>query len=689
MFVRRAPGDNKEIGFPEARGDGSYDVQMRVCGPVEGRGRTNLDNARARDSYKPKSGTIDLGNEPPLFVDGGSDADFDRSRVSVRWLSGTILTGLCGAALMGGAVFAALGDAKFAADPERVEPAMRSGAASRSSVRKSDRLPPITEGSGARQVFRMTTMTKVGEREVPRVKPITRISSNLALSSSELTANLPRFNPQRALANADTNTLAAAERADAAAPDAEVSFVTRDLASAMPRLRVAAVAPMEDVMRKVREAANWTGDQSAPKFVLAKLPGVSDLPADPYAPFDPLITEENITQLPKTAAQATGGNPGNERFVTIKKGDTLGAILHDLGAIPEEIKAIYAVLGNHVRDGNLKEGQKLRILLSPVRGTQRLQPVRVMLLSDQNNVEAVVALSDLNRYVGVDVQMAEASTTAQDDDDDDGSGIRLYQSIYETALRNHVPRSVIDEMIKVYSYDVDFQRKARPGDSLEVLFTGDEQNADAKPDVMFASLRVGDEEPKKYYRYVSPDDGIVDYYDKDGKSAKKFLVRKPVTDAIMRSGFGSRKHPILGYTKMHTGVDWAAPLGTPIYAAGNGEIEKAGWESGYGKYIRIKHNYGYETAYGHMTAFARGIEPGVKIHQGQLIGYVGSTGQSTGPHVHYEIIVNGRMVDPMRIKLPRGRVLEGAVLAQFGRERDKIDGYMGQPTRTAQAAPEH
>jgi murein DD-endopeptidase MepM/ murein hydrolase activator NlpD len=158
----------------------------------------------------------------------------------------------------------------------------------------------------------------------------------------------------------------------------------------------------------------------------------------------------------------------------------------------------------------------------------------------------------------------------------------------------------------------------------------------------------------------------------------------------MRSGFGSRKHPILGYTKMHTGVDWAAPLGTPIYAAGHGEIEKAGWESGYGKYIRIKHNYGYETAYGHMTAFARGIDPGVKVHQGQLIGYVGSTGQSTGPHVHYEIIVNGRMVDPMRIKLPRGRVLEGAVLAAFERERDKVDGYMGQQqTRTAQATPAH
>jgi murein DD-endopeptidase MepM/ murein hydrolase activator NlpD len=624
-------------------------------------------------------------------VDGGSGADFDRSRVSVRWLSGTILTGLCGAALMGGAVFAALGDHHMAY-PERVEPTMRSGPAGRTAIRKSDRLPPVTEGSGARQVIRYTMTTKMPDgREVPRVKPLTRISSNLALSTSELTANIPRFNPQRALANADSDTVAAAERPDAAAPDAEVSFVTRDLASALPRLRVAAMAPMEDVVRKVREAANWTGDQTASLYITASLPGpgtLTDVPESPYERFGPTITEENMTQLPKAATPATGGNTGGEKLITIKKGDSLGAILRDLGATPEDIRAVYAVLGDRVRDSNLKEGQKLRILMaSPVRGTQRLRPLRVMVVSDQNAVEAVVALSDLDKYVSVDVQTAEppAAEAQDDDDDDDGSGVRLYQSVYETALRNHVPRSVIDELIRVYSYDVDFQRKARPGDSLEVLFTGDEQNADPKPDVIFASLKVGDE-LKKYYRYVSPDDGVVDYYDETGKSAKKFLVRKPVTEAVMRSGFGSRKHPILGYTKMHTGVDWAAPLGTPIYAAGNGEIEKAQWESGYGKYIRIKHAYGYETAYGHMTAFARGIEPGVKVHQGQLIGYVGSTGQSTGPHVHYEIIVNGRMVDPMRIKLPRGRVLEGLMLAKFNEERDRVNGMMSQPTRTAQAA---
>lgn len=626
-------------------------------------------------------------------MDGASNLDFDRSRVSVRWLSGTILTGLCGALLMGGAVFASLdGKAHFAATPERVASTVRTPG-NHAPVRKSDRLPPVTEGGGARQVFRITTMTKVGEREVPRVTPLTRVSSNLALTTSELTAKIPRFNPQRAFANADSDTVATDEHPDAAAPDPEVSFVTRDLASAMQHMHVAAVTtPMDDVIRKVREAANWS-DPSAPKFVLASAtPGTlayggPDLPAaDPYAPSGARITAENITLLPKTSAQATGGNAGSEHIVTVKKGDTLAGILGDLGAVPEEIKAIAAVLGDPVRDGNLKEGDKLRILLSPVKGTQRLQPVRVMLLSDQNNVEAVAALSDMGRYVSVDVQTAEAPTTeaSDDDDDDEGSGVRLYQSIYETALRNHVPRSVIDKMINIYSFDVDFQRKAHVGDALEVLYTGDEQHVDPKPEVLYASLTV-DGELKKYYRFVSPDDNVVDYYDESGKSARKFLVRKPVANAVMRSGFGLRKHPILGYVKMHTGVDWACPIGTPIHAAGNGVIEKAGWEGGYGKYIRIKHNYGYETAYGHMTAFARGITPGVKVHQGQVIGYVGSTGQSTGPHVHFEIIVNGRFVDPMRIKLPHGRELSGPILAQFEQERDRIDAMMNQPTRTAQA----
>jgi murein DD-endopeptidase MepM/ murein hydrolase activator NlpD len=207
-----------------------------------------------------------------------------------------------------------------------------------------------------------------------------------------------------------------------------------------------------------------------------------------------------------------------------------------------------------------------------------------------------------------------------------------------------------------------------------VLYAGEEDNAgpDAKSDVMFAALTVGGE-TKKFYRFQTPDDGVVDYYDETGKSAKKFLIRKPVPTGIMRSGFGSRNHPLLGYTKMHTGVDWAAPLGTPIYASGNGVVEKVGWEAGYGKYVRLRHANGYETAYGHMTAFARSTQAGARVRQGQVIGYVGSTGLSTGPHVHYEILVNGRFVDPLRLKLPRGRVLDGQLLDNFDRERDRLD----------------
>ena len=357
----------------------------------------------------------------------------------------------------------------------------------------------------------------------------------------------------------------------------------------------------------------------------------------------------------------------------VKRNESAATILRDQGASPEDIRNLTAVLGARGRDGGLREGQKLRILFAPDAG--RLRVVRVIVAGDA--VEAVVALSDTGKYVAVDVQsMATATEVAEADEDDenDTAAVRLYQSIYETALRNQIPRPVIDDLVRIYSYDVDFQRRAQPGDSFEVLFSGEEEQG-ATNDVLFAALTVGGE-TKKFYRYLSPDDGVVDYYDETGKSAKKFLVRKPVGLGIMRSGFGFRRHPILGYSKMHTGVDWAAPYGTPIFSSGNGTVDRVGWEGGYGKYVRIRHNNGYETAYGHMSAFARGIEPGKRVRQGQVIGFVGSTGLSTGAHVHYEIVVNGRFVDPMRIRLPRGRVLEGPILAGFEKERDRVEGMM-------------
>ena len=661
--------------------------------------------------YGRETGIIDLGHEPPLSVDGSEAAVIDRRRVSVQWFSGTILTGLCGAALIGGAVFASLdGEMTFAKVPERVEGALRGafGANDRTaSLHKSDRLPPPSESAAARNVMRVSTVTRVGNRDVMRVRPFVRISGNLSMTTSDLSAKIPPFNAQRMLTDVGAPTPTASDdpsTADAAEPDAEVSFVTKDLATVLPKAKLAAVVALDDVLMRVRDASNWRGGSGVRYAALANATAdasgaQSDLKlnyategtvADPYAGFETRVVPENVTLLPKTKEQATGGNPANERIHVVKKGDTVTTILRDQGATPEEAKSIASTLGARGRDGGLKEGQKLRILMSPAgQGpSQRLQPYRVIVAND-STIEAVAALSDLGKYVAVDVQsMNTVTETADnsDDEDDDGTGVRLYQSVYETALRNKVPPAVIEDMVRIYSYDVDFQRKVQPGDSFDVFFAGeDEGSTTEKNEVLFASLTVGGE-TKKYYRFQTPDDSVVDYYDETGKSAKKFLVRKPVNNAIMRSGFGSRRHPILGYVKMHTGVDWATPYGTPIFASGNGVVEVAGWEGGYGKYVKLKHNNGYETAYGHMSAFAKGLEPGKRVRQGQVIGFVGSTGQSTGAHVHYEILVNGRFVDPMRIKLPRGRSLDGPMIAGFEKERDRLDGMMTTRGGTARVS---
>jgi murein DD-endopeptidase MepM/ murein hydrolase activator NlpD len=636
---------------------------------------------------------IDLGNDPPLSVDGERSGLVDRRRVSVQWFSGTILTGLCGAALMGGAVFAALdGETNFATVPERVEQGLRNAGNAivdriANVARKADRLPPPGEANAARQVIRETTTTRgSGNRQIVRVRPFIRVAGNLSLSVSELSANIPPFNAQKMLAQAEG--IAATEDGAGTEPDAEVSFVTRDLTQALPRAKIAAVLPIDDVLGRVREAANW--DSQKTPIITDAIPAYAPISpernGDVYGGFEPRIVQENVTLLPKTTAQVTGGNAWNERTVPLKKGDSVSAILRDMGATENELKAITAAFGGRGKDSAPRDGYKLRVLQAPASDGKRLQPVRVIIATD-TSIEAMVAWSDLGKYVAVDARSANSVASSGNDDEDDGKGVRLYQSIYETALRNHVPRAVIDDLIRIYSYDVDFQRKVQPGDSFEIFYAGEDENVSdsSKPEVLYALLTTGGE-TRKFYRYQTTDDNTVDYYDETGKSAKKFLVRKPVADGTITSGFGGRNHPILGYTKMHTGVDWGSATGTPIFASGNGVIEKAGLEGGYGKYIRIRHANGYETAYGHMSAFARGMEPGKKVRQGQVIGYVGSTGLSTGSHLHYEILINGRFVDPMKIKLPRGRVLEGQLLAGFDQERARLDNMMtrGTPSRYAE-----
>ena len=404
-----------------------------------------MDQGKRRDPNRPRvaSEPIDLGNEPPLLVEGAAPAMVDRRRVSVQWFSGTILTALCGAALMGGAVYIALdGEANFAALPERVEAALRGtlgGERAAQIARKTDKLPASGESNAARHVIRISTTSRSGDREIVRVRPFVRVASNLSLTVSELTASVPKFNPARLMMDNGRGNAVAADDTPGAEPDAEVSFVTRDLASVLPRAKIAAAVAREDVIAQVRDAAAWTGGPANRPMTASLAAGdatgstrmayAAEGDVDPYAGFEARIVPENITLLPKSAGKANGPDAWNERIVAVKKGESAQTILRDQGASAEDIRSLTAVLGARGRDGGLREGQKLRIMFAPDGG--RLRVVRVIVVGD-SAVEAVVALSDTGKYVAVDVQSLSSGTDvaeADEDDENDTSAVRLYQSI--------------------------------------------------------------------------------------------------------------------------------------------------------------------------------------------------------------------------------------------------------------------
>jgi murein DD-endopeptidase MepM/ murein hydrolase activator NlpD len=260
-----------------------------------------------------------------------------------------------------------------------------------------------------------------------------------------------------------------------------------------------------------------------------------------------------------------------------------------------------------------------------------------------------------------------ADLNATDDPDDLAKYGRLEEHIRAAAQRDRIAPSVVDALIRIFADDIDLQRVAHPGDGF-VVVTDD---AKSGSNIVFASLTFGGQ-TEQFYRYATPG-GDVDYFDRSGRSADKVMIRRPLRDGRLRSPFGMMRHPILGYTRMHTGVDWEAPLGTPIFAAGAGTVETAGSSDGYGETVRLRHSRGYATTYAHLSTIAGGLAPGVKVERGQVIGAVGSTGLSTGPHLHYEVVVDGRFVDPMRITLPAQRVLAGATLAAFTGQRVEAD----------------
>lgn len=635
----------------------------------------------------------DLGLDPPLESDGGAHSDLDRRRVSVRWLAGTVLTGLAGAGLIGGAVYAALDPAVFMAEQPQITAVERPvSRAEGAAARKGDRIYKSVDIIAARQTFRTPTTTRSGDREIVRQRTFTKVATTLAMGPTGFASDVPPFNPLKLLAGGPAQTEAAPE-ADVPREEVDVSFVMHDLApvNAFPEGQS---LTDEEIGAQLAEFLRSAGRDAAraslpipPQLLLTR---TSRAAIDPvglsyangadtrfstvFSSIEVRMVPENVTLIPRADAQQ---RDTEERVVVVRRNETIEDILNEAGAGREAIRRIVAAVGARRGQAPVSEGQRLRIMFADLDANGKPTTIVRLSIFTDDREDTTVALADNGEYVQIarsEPAQAQRRPAPEDDEDEDSGAMRLYNSFYETAVKQDVPRGVIDDLVRIFANDVDFQRSVSGGDSF-VAFYEESEEGDGRHDLLYASITARGE-TYKYYRFYSNDDGVLDFYDEQGRSTRKFLIRKPIVAGEQRSGFGMRRHPIMGYTRMHTGVDWAAPRGTPIVAAGNGTVIKAARESGYGNRVEIQHANGYITTYNHMSGFARGIREGVRVRQGQVVGFLGSTGLSTGPHLHYEVIVNGNFVDPLRIRLARTRELNGRQLADFRRERDRVNELM-------------
>ncbi|MEK9845966.1 M23 family metallopeptidase [Thalassospira sp.] len=375
--------------------------------------------------------------------------------------------------------------------------------------------------------------------------------------------------------------------------------------------------------------------------------------------------ESNVMTSPVGSVTETASIPDIEprrETVILEKGSNLMATLTATGL--ERTVAYNAIeaLRDVYNPRKLRAGQEFDLVYSaPMEDSIELLDE----LSFQPDPETIVSVSRTDSGFEASSDKIELTTKKNV-----ASGT-IEQSLFLAAERNGVPIPVLMSLIELYSYEVDFQRDIQPGDSFEVMYQELENDKGERVrygDLLYASMTLSGHEVRLYS--YTDSNGETDFYNQKGESYRRALMRTPINGARLSSGFGKRKHPILGYTKMHNGIDFAAPRGTPIFAAGNGTIAKIGRNGGYGNYIRIRHNDSYETAYAHMKGFAKGLKQGSRVKQGDVIGYVGTTGASTGPHLHYEILKNNAQVNPIRVKMPSGKKLKGDELKTFLADAD-------------------
>ncbi len=408
-------------------------------------------------------------------------------------------------------------------------------------------------------------------------------------------------------------------------------------------------------------------------------------------PLDRMLAAERAATTP----------PVETRTLKVDNGDTIIGMLQEAGVSQRDATAVVEAIRPLYSPRNIKSGQTFKATFGSVKdaappSANEPTPLPITASDEASVSDRLLSLSfspDVERQITVrlsvpDGYLAENVNRPLEARYQHAGGV-IESSLYLSATQAGIPAGVVVEMIRMFSYDVDFQRDVHEGDSFDVMFNRyfTEDGAPAKTgDVMAASMTLGGKK-RMLYRFETADGA--EYFDAKGQSAKAMLMKTPVDGARISSTFGARRHPILGYTRMHKGVDFAVPRGTPVMAAGNGTVAYAGTASGYGNLVIIRHGNGYSTAYGHLSRYGSGVRTGARVRQGQIVAYSGMTGLATGPHLHYEVRANDKQVNPATVKVASGRTLEGREMVGFVEERGRIETLLASlpmQTKLADAA---
>ena len=419
----------------------------------------------------------------------------------------------------------------------------------------------------------------------------------------------------------------------------------------------------------------------------------SNQPADKAAPapvaldpakiafdYDGLLTPAYSASDSQLAISPVTALPPQTRLtLVVGDGETLAGVLATADVSANDIQSAVDAARDVYDPRKLRAGQFITLTFKPGAGAEGSAFQGFEIQADAEHLVTVTHLAD-----GFSAQQAKLPVRTEVKA---ARGV-IHNSLVESAAAAGVPYNVTAAMIRAFSYDVDFQRDIQPGDRFKVMFNNLVSDGGSRPgDVQFAELVLSGKSHTIYG--VRREDGTTDFFTRDGKSIKKGLLKTPVDGARLTSGFGMRMHPILGYTRMHKGVDFGVPTGTPIYAAGEGVVEFSGWAGGYGRFVKIKHNPHMETAYGHMSRIALTTAVGRHVSQGQIIGYVGMTGDATGPHLHYEVLKDGSQVNPINVTIPASTGLEGGALVAFLKTADEREQRFAALIDGPQVAANH